>query len=104
MAALLGISLKAPAGCAEQLGRHRQVVLGADQVFVAQIRRETRQQGLQIRTGAIPTKDPMDGTCMAQVMQARLITCTTITEDAGRCAKSPEGSLDDRLVHASAIA
>ena len=67
----MSIFCKALAGLLQEIGCHVEIALGGFDIDVAEIRRESRQQTLDIPPGTIPRDDSMDRSCVPKVMDAR---------------------------------
>ena len=65
---------KALAGLLQEIGCHVEIALGGFDIDVAEIRRESGQQALDIPAGTIPRDDSMDRGCVPNVMDARRAT------------------------------
>ncbi len=65
---------KTLAGLLQEIGCHVEIALGGFDIDVAEIRRESGQQTLDIPAGTIPRDDSMDCGCVPNVVDARRAT------------------------------
>ena len=64
----MSIFRKALAGLLQEIGCHVEIALGGFDIDVAEIRRESRQQTLDIPAGTIPRDDSMDRSCVTTTL------------------------------------
>ena len=103
MTASLGECLEAAAGFGQQLIGHRQIALSSVEVLVTQVGRQLGKQIIQVGTRAIPGRNPMDGSRMPEIMQARLIASASLPPDAGNRTQAPECCADRRVGQGRAV-
>jgi len=60
-----------------------EIALCGFDIDVAEIRRESRQQALDIPAGSIPRNDSMDHGCVPNVVDSRRATLARGAEDTG---------------------
>jgi hypothetical protein len=65
------VLLEPAAGQFQQLRRRLQISLGSDDVLVAEIGRQQGQLGVDIDTLVCPSREPMNGEGMAELIGAR---------------------------------
>jgi hypothetical protein len=100
---LPGIALEALASLTEKLGRHAQVHLRVSWTDVAQIDRQLVQESLHVGTLLIPGGETMNGESMPQVVNSRLLACSTGTTDTCTIARGPEVLFEHPYVDGAAF-
>jgi len=81
----------------QEVGRHREIALGPAEIAMPQVRRQLREEALDIRTLAIPCHDPHDGGGMPEIMETGLGAHPIMADDAGTGPQLAEDAIDTAI-------
>jgi hypothetical protein len=91
------LMFKTRARLLQEVGRHREIALGPAEIAMPQVRRQLREEALDIRTLAIPGHDPSDGCGMPEIMETGLGAHPIMADDAGTGPKLAEEAIDTAI-------